>query len=89
MHKLGDVVEIRLVEAVPLAGALRFELLSGGLAEPRDPRRRKGRNRKGTSGSQNARHTKVHSKAYPGSKPRKTPRKPGKSKAGKPKKGKP
>ena len=29
MHKLGDVVEVRLVEAVPLAGALRFELLSG------------------------------------------------------------
>ncbi|GAB1716029.1 MAG: RNAse R [Nitrobacter sp.] len=87
MHKLGDVVEVRLVEAVPLAGALRFELLSGGLAGPRDPRRREGRNRKGMRGSQNA-HAKVHSKAHPGRKPRKTSRKPGKSTAGKPKKGK-
>lgn len=29
-HTLGDQVEVRLVEAVPLAGALRFELLSEG-----------------------------------------------------------
>ena len=28
MHRLGDVVEVRLVEAAPVAGALRFELLS-------------------------------------------------------------
>ena len=28
MHRLGDVVTVRLVEAAPLAGALRFELLS-------------------------------------------------------------
>jgi len=27
MHRLGDVVTVRLVEAAPLAGALRFELL--------------------------------------------------------------
>jgi ribonuclease R len=27
-HRLGDKVSVRLVEAVPLAGALRFELLS-------------------------------------------------------------
>ena len=32
-HRLGDVVDVRLVEAQPVAGALRFELLSeGGLA---------------------------------------------------------
>jgi ribonuclease R len=29
-HRLGDRVEVRLVEAVPIAGALRFELLSEG-----------------------------------------------------------
>jgi ribonuclease R len=88
IHKLGDVVEVRLVEAVPLAGALRFELLSGGLVEPRDRRARHGRNTKRSRGPQGTRHAEVHSKAHPGRKPRKTPRKPGKSKAGKPKKGK-
>ena len=30
MHRLGDVVDVRLVEAAPVAGALRFELLSEG-----------------------------------------------------------
>jgi ribonuclease R len=30
MHRLGDVVDVRLVEAAPVAGALRFELLSQG-----------------------------------------------------------
>jgi ribonuclease R len=88
MHKLGDVVKVRLVEVVPLAGALRFELLSGGDSGSRDPRQREGRNRKGTRGSQSARHPKIHSKAHPSRKPRKTSRKPGKSKTGKPKKGK-
>ncbi len=29
-HRLGDPVKVRLVEAVPVAGALRFELLSEG-----------------------------------------------------------
>jgi len=28
IHRLGDIVTVRLVEAAPLAGALRFELLS-------------------------------------------------------------
>jgi ribonuclease R len=28
--RLGDDVEVRLVEAIPTAGALRFEMLSGG-----------------------------------------------------------
>ena len=28
MHRLGDAVEVRLVEAAPVAGALRFELLA-------------------------------------------------------------
>jgi ribonuclease R len=30
MHRLGDVVDVRLVEAAPVAGALRFELISEG-----------------------------------------------------------
>jgi len=29
-HRLGDAVTVRLVEAVPVAGALRFELMSAG-----------------------------------------------------------
>ncbi|MET0878124.1 MAG: RNB domain-containing ribonuclease, partial [Tardiphaga sp.] len=33
MHTLGDVVDVRLVEAAPVAGALRFELLSEGHVE--------------------------------------------------------
>jgi ribonuclease R len=39
MHRLGDVVDVRLVEAAPVAGALRFELLSEGSAAPRSHRR--------------------------------------------------
>ena len=29
-YRLGDAVQVRLVEAVPFAGALRFEIVSGG-----------------------------------------------------------
>jgi len=43
MHRLGDVVEVRLVEAAPVAGALRFELLSEGQAAPRGRRFGEGR----------------------------------------------
>jgi ribonuclease R len=35
MHRLGDVVDVRLVEAAAIAGALRFELLSEGQMVPR------------------------------------------------------
>ncbi|HET7715545.1 MAG TPA: ribonuclease R [Bauldia sp.] len=38
MHRLGDAVEVKLVEAAPLAGALRFELLSEGRVVPRKER---------------------------------------------------
>jgi ribonuclease R len=38
MHRLGDVVDVRLVEAAPVAGALRFELLSEGQVAPRGRR---------------------------------------------------
>ena len=31
-YRLGDPVEVRLVEAIPTAGALRFEMLSEGRA---------------------------------------------------------
>lgn len=37
MHRLGDVVDVRLVEAAPVAGALRFELISEA-----QPARRRG-----------------------------------------------
>src|SRR5689334_2563019 len=39
MHRLGDVVHVRLVEAAPVAGALRFELLSEGHTVPRGRKR--------------------------------------------------
>ena len=39
MHRLGDVVDVRLVEAAPVAGALRFELLSEGQVIPRGRKR--------------------------------------------------
>ncbi|MCJ8141504.1 ribonuclease R [Ancylobacter sp. A5.8] len=45
MHRLGDPVEVKLVEAAPVAGALRFELLSEGRYVPggkRPPRGRRG-----------------------------------------------
>jgi ribonuclease R len=40
MHRLGDQVEVKLIEAAPLAGALRFELLSEGRIVPRSKRPR-------------------------------------------------
>nr|WP_307057736.1 ribonuclease R [Ancylobacter vacuolatus] len=39
MHRLGDRVEVKLVEAAPVAGALRFELLSEGRHVTPDKRR--------------------------------------------------
>ncbi|MBW8283662.1 MAG: ribonuclease R [Rhizobium sp.] len=33
-YRLGDSIQVRLVEAIPLAGALRFEMLSEGRAMP-------------------------------------------------------
>jgi ribonuclease R len=38
MHRLGDEVEVKLIEAAPLAGALRFELLTEGRVLPRSKR---------------------------------------------------
>jgi ribonuclease R len=72
MHRLGDVVDVRLVEAAPVAGALRFELLSEGKLAPR------GRKRQDAPRPQ--------AKAAPGRSLRGRDRKPGKSRIGKPKK---
>jgi ribonuclease R len=80
MHRLGDVVDVRLVEAAPVAGALRFELLSEGKVIPR------GRKREG--GREGSKAPVKSSKAHPGRSPRPTDRKPGKAKPGKSKRGK-
>jgi ribonuclease R len=77
MHRLGDVVDVRLVEAAPVAGALRLELLSEGQSVPR------GRRREGTGDG-----SRTKAKAHPGNKGRKKDRRPGKAKPGKSKKGK-
>uniref|UniRef100_UPI0025B8D320 S1 RNA-binding domain-containing protein n=1 Tax=Bradyrhizobium sp. TaxID=376 RepID=UPI0025B8D320 len=69
MHRLGDVVDVRLVEAAPVAGALRFELLSEGNLAPR------GRKRQDIS--------RPPTKAHPGRSPHKMDHKPGKAKSGK------
>jgi ribonuclease R len=79
MHRLGDVVDVRLVEAAPVAGALRFELLSEGRVMPR------GRNRgRGDGPTVQAR---APAGTDPGSTPRRKDRKPGQRRPGKPKKG--
>ena len=66
MHQLGDVVDVRLVEAAPIAGALRFELLSAGESAPRNRRDFRGVRRS--------------AKAHPGRAPREKKRKPEKQK---------
>jgi ribonuclease R len=81
MHRLGDVVDVRLVEAAPVAGALRFELLSEGRVEPRG-KRRDGARSDAAKGKPNA-----QAKAGPGRTPRRKDRKPGKTRPGKSRKG--
>lgn len=80
MHRLGDVVDVRLVEAAPVAGALRFELLSEGKVNPR------GRQRHGGRESSSREASRSQARTYPGRSPE---RKSGKSKPGKAKQGKP
>jgi ribonuclease R len=82
MHRLGDVVDVRLVEAAPVAGALRFELLSEGRIAPRS--RRGSRARDDGPGVQFT----AQAKAHPGRSPRKKIRKPANHKSGKTGKGK-
>jgi ribonuclease R len=67
MHRLGDIVDVRLVEAAPVAGALRFELISEGHSPTRGHKRGAQRRPKG----------------LPGRSPRDKRRKPDKAKAGK------
>ena len=67
MHRLGDVVDVRLVEAAPIAGALRFELISEGHLPARG----------------NKRDAQRRPKVFPGRSPRDKRRKPDKGKAGK------
>ena len=52
MHRLGDVVEVRLVEAAPVAGALRFELLSEPQGAARGRRRERSAAGAGTDDKQ-------------------------------------
>lgn len=75
MHRLGDVVEVRLVEAAPVAGALRFELLSEGQVGQR-PRRRDRARGDGPRALMNAK-----AERSPGRSPRKKARKPPKGKS--------
>jgi ribonuclease R len=85
MHRLGDVVDVRLVEAAPVAGALRFELLSEGQVVPRGRKRDRVRD-----------DSKSSARAHPGRSPRKKDRKkdrgkehaPAKTSSGKSKRGK-
>jgi ribonuclease R len=81
MHRLGDVVDVRLVEAAPVACALRLELLSEGQVAPR------GRKRPGAGDALRA-QAGQRANAHPGRSPRKKDRKPGKAKSGKSRKGK-
>jgi ribonuclease R len=82
MHRLGDVVDVRLVEAAPVAGALRFELLSEGRVVAR------GKRREGARGDGMKAQPSAPNKSHPGRSPRRKDRKPGKKKPGKSKKGK-
>jgi ribonuclease R len=80
MHRLGDVVQVRLVEAAPVAGALRFELLSEGRPAPRGGRIRTSHSTKPPpAGKSRPGRVKADQK--------KKSRKPSSSKGRKPKKG--
>jgi ribonuclease R len=80
MHRLGDVVDVRLLEAAPEAGALRFELVSEVLVVPRGGKRSRGGRlaAKASTAERNER----------GRGARHGDRKPGRVRPGKPKKGK-
>ncbi len=92
MHRLGDVVDVRLVEAAPVAGALRFELLSQGQIAPRGRKRdtsKAERQQQSKPGPAKANPDKPHFGRAPHEKHRKLDKgKAGKFKAGKVKRGK-
>ncbi|WOH78727.1 ribonuclease R [Bradyrhizobium sp. BEA-2-5] len=86
-YRLGDVVDVRLVEAAPIAGALRFELLSDGQAIPRGRKRDSARAERRAAGfgkGPNGSGKKAHKER----KSRKKDRKPAQQKSGKSKRGK-
>jgi ribonuclease R len=56
-HRLGDKVSVRLAEAAPVAGALRFELLSEGRPALRRPRKF-AQSRRGAQSPGPSRHTR-------------------------------
>ncbi|HWW46598.1 MAG TPA: ribonuclease R [Xanthobacteraceae bacterium] len=63
MYRLGDEIEVRLVEAAPVAGALRFEILEAGIS-PRSLRRKIAR-RGSSSAADSSRGAAPHGVAKP------------------------
>ena len=68
-HRLGDTVEVKLVEAVPAAGALRFEMLSEGRRDQRSRHKHEVRGKAGgkvrgkpTPGDRKGGRHRIHSK---------------------------
>jgi ribonuclease R len=59
-HRLGDAVTVKLVEAAPVAGALRFELLSEGRYEGRKPGKQQARKKEDPDRGGKRRGTKRH-----------------------------
>ncbi|MGY3535245.1 ribonuclease R [Bradyrhizobium sp. USDA 4452] len=89
MYRLGDVVDVRLVEAAPVAGALRFELLSDGQAIPRDRKRDSAGSGRRAAGFAKGPKKGSGKQAHKERKARnKKDRKPAKQKSGKSKRGK-
>lgn len=82
MHRLGDVVEVRLVEAAPVAGALRFELLSEGTPAPRRGRKQNGGRATETFGRQAKGKSRSERKSKGKTKKPGRTKKPGKLKKG-------
>ncbi|ODM77459.1 ribonuclease R [Bradyrhizobium elkanii] len=89
MYRLGDVVDVRLVEAAPIAGALRFELLSDGQAIPRGRKRDSVRAERRAAGFSKGPKGSGKKKTHKERKSRnKKDRKPTQQKSGKSKRGK-
>ncbi|MBY0382234.1 MAG: ribonuclease R [Xanthobacteraceae bacterium] len=86
MHRLGDVVEVRLVEAAPVAGALRFELLSEPSTSSRPGRKFGTKERSKNKFGPPPAKAKFKSKSKDGSKGKS--KKPGMAKSGRSKRGK-
>jgi len=84
-HRLGDAVEVKLIEAAPVAGALRFELLSEGAFTPRGVRAIHARHGTGRGAS---RKSAGAAKAKAGRGKVDKPSRPPKSRSGKGKRGK-